>query len=95
MFGLSLTTKVERQFTMAVIQDLREEIERLRKQIERERKRAEGAINLLLLRTTKAAISVDDHPTEAEMEKLSERQFDLFGDGHEIDETKALEELQS
>ncbi len=95
MFGIRLTTKRELTLLAATISDLRAEIARLNVQLEHERKRAEGAINALLIKCTKMAITTDHESTIEEQEKFKERQLNIFGDDEPVSEAEALEKLQS
>lgn len=88
-----ITTKREMALLAATIDDQRRQIEELRKLVEHERKRSEGAINLLLMKTQRAALTPDQPLTLEDEEQAKERMLNLFGEG-EVDEEKALEELQ-
>ncbi len=92
-----LVSKRELALYAAQIADLRKEVQRLQQAVEHERKRAEGAINLLLIRTVKAAITPDQSntPTFEQQEELREKMFDIFGDGKDYSEDETLEKLQS
>jgi hypothetical protein len=95
MLGLKLISKRELALYAAQIQELREQNARLALQIEHERKRAEGAINLLLMRTVKAAITPNEGITMQQEEELKAKQYDIFGDNNPINEDEALEKIQS
>ena len=89
IFNLRLTTKRELLLWQATMESQAKEIERLKMQnaemhlmyrgmVEHEQKRAEGAINLLLAKTTGAVIAqpvkgIDD------MTKLDGLMMDIFG----------------
>lgn len=91
-----IISKRELVLYAAQIQELRNEVATLRAQVEHERKRAEGAINLLLMRTVKAAITPE--PTGMSLqdeENMKAKMFDLWGDGQQLTEDQALEKLQS
>jgi hypothetical protein len=91
MFGLS---KREIRMYENRIMDLEHQVANLQTLVESERKRAEAAINALLIRVAKIAIT-PNAVSEKDQEALKEKQFDLFGDGAEYTEEKALEDLQS
>jgi hypothetical protein len=91
-----LVSKRELTLYAAQIQELRNEVVQLKTQVDHERRRAEGAINLLLMRTVKAAITPE--PTGmslAEEENMKAKMFDIWGDGQQLSEDEALEKLQS
>lgn len=95
MFGLRLISKRELALYSAQIQDMKTQIENLTKQIQHERKRAEAAINALLIRTAKIAITpLEGMSLEKEME-MKEKAYDIFGEGNQESEAEALERLQS
>ena len=94
MFGLRITTKRELALLSGTIMDLRKEVERVREERDHERARAEGAINALMIKCTKMAITPDPLTLE-EQEKLLEKQWNIFADGQAEEDAKKLEELQS
>jgi hypothetical protein len=94
MFGWKIIHKRELALYAAQIDDSHQEIIALRKLVEHERKRAEGAINLLLMRTQKAALSPEPTPmTEEQEEAVKAKMLNIFGD--EYEETKFLDEVQN
>jgi hypothetical protein len=94
MFGLRMITKREIALYVSTIADLREEVQKWQEHYGHERKRAEGAINALLIRSARIAITPDTI-TDEDQEKLREKQFDIFGDGQNLNEEETLEKLQS
>jgi hypothetical protein len=96
MFGFVITTKRELSLNAAVMQDQKAEIERLHKENAYEKARAEAAINALLMRSAKLAITPKASGlTEAEEDAIKSKTLDLFGDGSQVTEDEALEKLQS
>jgi len=91
-----ITTKRELALLHATIEDQHKEILALRALVDHERKRSEGAINLLLLRTTKAVLTPQvEPPTEEQEEKMKERMLNIFGDEETpTSDEKLLEDLQ-
>lgn len=89
-----LISKRELLLYAAQLSDMKAEITRLQTQVEHERKRAEGAINLLLMRTVKAAITPNEGMTIAQEEEMKDKMYDIFGDGAELNETQILDKLQ-
>jgi hypothetical protein len=89
-----IISKRELLLYAAQLSDMKTEIQRLNVLVEHERKRAEGAINLLLMRTVKAAITPQEGLTIQEEEDLKAKTYDIFGDGEELSEKDALEKLQ-
>jgi len=83
MFGWKLIHKRELALYAAQIQEFRDEIKILREQCEHERRRAEASINLLLMKTQKAAITVDKPMTEEEEERAKAKMLNIFGDDYE------------
>lgn len=84
MFGIRLTTKRELALFNAQLQDLRSEREELRAQVERERKRADAAINALLIRTQKLALTPEPPAlTEEQEDARNTRMLDIFGESFE------------
>ncbi|MDD5037008.1 MAG: hypothetical protein PHE55_19960 [Methylococcaceae bacterium] len=94
MFGLRLTTRRELMLFAAEIEDLRLERERLRGQVDAERKRADAAINALLIRTQKLALTPEAPTlTEEQEEARNTRVLDIFGETMQEDEV--LERIQN
>ncbi len=106
MFG-SMNRR-ERLLLISMVEEKKQEIVFLRnelsilktdtaKAIEWERLRAEGAINLLLLKTQKAVLTPLPE-SEQDREKMLEKAFDLFGDEGSsaltVEEEKTLMEIQ-
>jgi len=93
MFGFKIIHKRELALYAAQIQDFRNQIKELGLIIEHERKRAEGAINLLLIKTQKAAITPEPNPvTEKEEEEAKAKLLNIFGDNEE--EASLIERIQ-
>jgi hypothetical protein len=93
MFGLRLITKRELSLLNWQISELREEKKQLYKQVDYERRRAEAAINALLIKTNKIALTPDpltDLPDE-EQEAIQANMLDIFGDN---EEAEIIERLQ-
>lgn len=94
MFGLKITTRRELMLFAAEIEDLRLERERLRGQVEAERKRADAAINALLIRTQKLALTPEAPAlTEDQEEARNTRILDIFGETMQEDEL--IERIQN
>ncbi len=106
MFGLM--SRRERSLLIPIVEEKKQEIVSLRnelsilktemaKAIEWERLRAEGAINLLLLKTQKAVLTPAPGPG-LNQEEMLEKAFDLFGDEGSspltADQEKTLLEIQ-
>ena len=96
MFGFMIVTKREILLYREAIDSLKAEVESLKKQISHERDRAEGAINLVLVKTTGMGIS-PSRPTDQEIDKIMEDTMDIFGDRpiSTEEEKKIMEKLQS
>lgn len=90
-----LISKRELALYLAQMADMKAEISRLHVQLEHERKRAEGAINLVLMRSVKAAITPVEGMSLAQEMEMKEKAYDIFGDGADYSEQDALEKLQS
>jgi hypothetical protein len=89
-----LINKRELSLYAAQIQEFRGEIVRLRESVEHERKRAEGAINLLLMRTQKAVLTPETSPmTDEQEEAYKAKMLNIFDDNPE--EGNFLEEIQN
>jgi len=91
---LRIVSRRELLLYAAQISDFKQEIKRLQGIIEHERRRAEAAINLLLMRTVKAAITPTEPLTLDQEDAIKERAMDIFGDGKSYNEDEALEKLQ-
>ena len=93
MFGLKITTQRELLLFRATIDDLRAEREKLREQIVHEQKRAEGAINMLLIKTQKMALTPEPPAlTEDQEDAMKARMINIFG--NDEDETDVIERVQ-
>lgn len=90
---LRLVSKREMLLWAGTVQDLRNQIKALEEQVKHERARAEGAINALLIKTNRIAITPQENMTIKQEEDFKDKQYNIFGEG-EIAEDKALEELQ-
>lgn len=94
MFGYKLIHKRELSLYAAQIQEFKQEVDRMRLQVEHERKRAEGAINLLLMKTQKAALTPDTPQlTDEQEETIKAKMLNIFGD--EYEESKFIEDVQN
>ena len=94
MFGFKLVSKRELSLYAAQIQEFKQEVDRMRLQVEHERKRAEGAINLLLMRTQKAVLTPEPPAlTDDEEDKIKAKMLNIFGDDYE--ENKFIEDVQN
>jgi hypothetical protein len=102
MFGLA---KTERLLLMKMIGDRDLLIEKLEfslkerdKLVVNERLRAEGAINLLLLRTQKAVLTPNPEMAQAAQEKMLDSMADMYGSENPnmtpAEEAKIIEEIQ-
>jgi hypothetical protein len=93
MFGFKLVHKRELALYAAQIDDFHSQVLVLRELVEHERRRAEGAINLLLMRTQKAALTPEpDKLTEDQQENLKAKMLNIFGD--EYDENDLISRVQ-
>ena len=94
MFGWKLIHKRELALYAAQIQEFKKDVDRMRLQVEHERKRAEGAINLLLMRTQKAVLTPDPPAmSEDQEEAMKAKMLNIFGDDYE--ENKFIEDVQN
>lgn len=89
-----LVSKRELALYVGQIQDLRSEIADLNKKLDHERARAEAAINMLLMRVAKAAITPDEKVSIDEQDSINQRQLDIWGDGNLMTEEEAIDALQ-
>jgi hypothetical protein len=94
VFGLKVISKRELSLYAAQIAEMKEQNDKLSQQVQHERKRAEAAINALLIRTARLAITPMEGMSLAKEMEMKESAYDIFGDGNHLDEEKALEELQ-
>lgn len=94
MFGIKLITKRELALINATMTDQRAEIARLREQVNHERLRAEGAINALLIKQERIAITPNDGPSFQQEEEIKAKEMDIFADGKMFTEEELLKELQ-
>jgi hypothetical protein len=98
MFNLRIVHKRELALYAAQIEQSRKEIAELKKQVEHERLRAEGAINALLIRTNKIAITPNapsEMMSEEQEEKAKTKMLNIFGDDYEFDEADLTERIQA
>jgi hypothetical protein len=90
-----LISKRELMLYAAQISDMKAEIVRLHAELDRERKRADAAVNALLIKTNKIAITPQEGITLQQEDDLKDKMFSIFGDDQApLTEEEALEELQ-
>jgi len=92
MFGFKLVHKRELSLYAATIDDLRKEKEALQLAIERERRRADAAVNALLIKTAKVALTPNIPVSEDQEEAMRQSMFNLFDD--QYPESSVLERVQ-
>jgi hypothetical protein len=97
MWGM---TNKEKLLLLSIIRDRDSQIEKLELIVKNERLRAEGAINLLLLRTVKAVLTPQEEETEEQREAKLEKLFGVFGTENDsaiskVEEQKLLDDLQT
>jgi hypothetical protein len=97
MWGM---TNKEKLLLLSIIRDRDRQIEKLELLVKNERLRAEGAINLLLLRTVKAVLTPQEPETEEQQEAKLEKLFGVFGTENDssiskAEEQKLLDDLQT
>lgn len=102
MFGLKIVTKNELLLWQHQVETLQDEVKRLHLEVERERKRAEAAINALLVKSAKVALTPEptgqDRDKElGDWERYLDETFNIFAEDPtqaEI-EKELLERIQS
>ena len=84
MFGLKIISKRELDLYLTVIREKTEEIDRLKKEyrheLQYEKNRAEAAINALLIKTNKIALTPAKEMSEDEQNAFAGKMYDIFGD---------------
>jgi hypothetical protein len=95
MFGFKIVHHRELSLYTATILDLRQEKLALQATVESERRRADAAVNALLIRTNKIALSPNPIPlNEDQEEAMKQSALDIFGDSQELKEQETMEKLQ-
>ena len=91
-----IISKRELLLYAAQISDMKAEIARLHTSLDHERKRAESAINALLIRSAKLALTPEPTGLTLDQEEsIREKTYNIFGDGQEVSDEEALDKLQN
>jgi len=95
MFGFKIVHHRELSLYTATILDLRQEKQALLVTVELERRRADAAVNALLIKTNKIALTPNPIPlSEDQEEAMRQTALDIFGDSQELKEQETMEKLQ-
>ena len=95
MFGLKIVHQRELALYTATILELRKEKDALSRIVEMERRRADAAVNALLIKTQKIAITPSPVPlNEDQEEAVKQSMLDLFNDAEQLNENEILEKIQ-